>query len=90
MAIQDILKGNQPKPNRGANTAYIQQLLDYATDTDLKQTQYETLMAFAQARIPIAQENMASKAVQMMAQKGISPAMIGTPQPSAVDQLYGT
>jgi hypothetical protein len=46
-------------------------------------------MAIAEEHIPIAQENMARKAVQMMAQQGISPDMMGEPQPSATEQLYG-
>jgi hypothetical protein len=84
MAIQEVLQGKTPKLNRGANTSFIQKILDYATDTDLKQTEYDSLMAFAQAHIQIAQENMARKAVQMMAQQGIAPQ-----QPTATEQMYG-
>jgi hypothetical protein len=90
MAIQEILDGKQPKLNRGANTAFVQKILDYATDNDLKPEQIDMLYAYAEAHIPIAQENMARKAVQMMAQKGIPPTAMGTPQPSAVEQLYGS
>lgn len=81
MAIQQIIKGKAPKLNRGANTAFIQKILDYATDTDLKQTDYNTLIAYAEAHISIAQENMARKAVQMMAQKGIPPTELNAKQP---------
>jgi hypothetical protein len=88
--IQDCLAGKEYKLNRGANTAFIQKIIDYATDTDnLPQDKFDKLMAIAEAHIPIAQENMARKAVQMMAQQGVSPDMMGQPQPSATDQLYG-
>jgi|SRR5581483_9314295 len=88
-AIQEILDGKTPKLNRGANTAFVQKILDYAYDTDLKPNEFESLIAYAQAHLPIAQENMARKAVQVMAQKGIPPTRLGGSQPSAVEQLYG-
>ncbi len=78
IAIQEILKGKEPKENRGANTAFIQKILDFATDDDsLTGEQVDALYAYAEAHIPIAQENMARKAVQMMAQQGIPPEQMG-------------
>ena len=71
--IQDCLAGKPYKLNRGANTAFIQKIVDYAIDTDLPLDKYEKLMAIAEEHIPIAQENMARKAVQMMAQQGAMP-----------------
>jgi hypothetical protein len=85
--IQDCLAGKPYKLNRGANTAFIQKIMDYATDTDLPLEKYEKLMAIAEEHIPIAQENMARKAVQMMAQQGMMPGPEA--QPTATEQLYG-
>jgi hypothetical protein len=88
ISIQEILKGKEPKINRGANTAFIQKILDFATDDDsLTGKQVDQLYAYAEQHIEIAQENMARKAVQMMAQRGISPDMMSQ-QPTATEQLY--
>lgn len=73
MMIQDCLKGKPVKLNRGANTAFVQKILDYAYDTDLKDEEFNKLIELAQAHLPIAQENMARKAVQVNAQQGVSP-----------------
>lgn len=77
IAIQEILKGKTPKPNRGANTAFVQKIMDYAYDTDLKPHEFDSLIAYAQAHIPIAQQNMARKAVEVAAMKGIPPTQLG-------------
>jgi hypothetical protein len=82
--IQDCLAGKPYKLNRGANTAFIQKIMDYATDTDLPLDEYDKLMKIAEEHIPIAQENMARKAVQMMAQQGMMPGSV-----PATEQLYG-
>lgn len=71
--IQDCLAGKPYKINHGANTAFVQKIIDYAVDTDLPHDKYMKLMQIAQEHIPIAQENMARKAVQMMAQAGTMP-----------------
>lgn len=87
--IQDCLAGKPYKVNRGANTAFIQKIIDYATDTELPTEKYDKLMAIVEEHIPIAQENMARKAVQMMAQAGV---MLGQPAEEpipATEQLYG-
>ena len=83
--IQDCLAKKPYKLNRGANTAFIQKIMDYATDTDLPLDEYNKLMTIAEEHIPIAQENMARKAVQMMAQQGMMPQ-----PPTATEQLYGS
>ena len=86
--IQDCLAGKPYKLNRGANTAFIQKIIDYATDTDsLSDEEYMKLMDAAEAHLPIAAENMARKAVQMMAQQGMMPGQEAQPSPS--EQLYG-
>lgn len=85
--IQDCLADKSYKLNRGANTAFIQKIIDYAIDTDLPLEKYEKLMAIAEEHIPIAQENMARKAVQMMAQQGVGPEQMVQPP---TEQLYAS
>jgi hypothetical protein len=86
LMIQDCLEGRPYKLNRGATPAFVQKIVDYATDTDLPLAEYQKLMALAEAHIPIAQENMARKAVQMRAAAGLPPkppATPGSPLPTA-------
>lgn len=73
LMIQDCLAGRPYKPNRGATTLFVQKIVDYATDTDLPLEDYEKLMALAEEHIPIAQENMARKAVKVRASQGLTP-----------------
>jgi hypothetical protein len=82
MAIEDIVNGKAVKPNRGANTAFVQKIMDYAYDHDLKTGVFEKLIAYAQAHLQTAAENMARKAVLLNAQKGVMPQAT-----SPVDQL---
>ncbi len=83
--IQNCLNGKEYKLYRGATPAFVQKIVDYATDTDLDMPEFEKLMALAEAHLPIATENMARKAVQMRSQAGM-----GMPeQPPATEQLYG-
>ncbi|MEW6126737.1 MAG: hypothetical protein AB1757_06840 [Acidobacteriota bacterium] len=83
--IQDCLASKPYKVNRGANTAFCQKILDYAIDTDLPMDKFNKLMEIVEVHLPIAQENAARKAVQMMAQRGAMPQ-----PPSATEQLYGS
>lgn len=57
-AIQQIIAGKDPKINRGANTAFIQKIVDFAIDKDVKMPIYLKLMKYAQAHVKIAIENM--------------------------------
>jgi len=73
LMIQDCLEGRPYKPNRGADTAFVQVILDYATDTDLPEDKYQKLMAIVEEHLPIAAENMARKAVKQRAHSGLQP-----------------
>jgi hypothetical protein len=42
--IQDCLANKPYKLNRGANTAFVQKILDFATDEDLPLEKYDKLM----------------------------------------------
>lgn len=70
-AIQMILKGKAPKINRGADTSFIQKIIDFAIDKDLKMDIYTKMMAYAQAHMEIAVRNMTRKAVMIQAGQGV-------------------
>ena len=57
-SIQDIKLGKTPKLNRGANTAFIQSIVDFATDEDIKKDVYDKLMEYAMSHMETAKENM--------------------------------
>ncbi len=71
-AIQMILKGKAPKINRGADTSFIQKIIDFAIDKDLKMDIYTKMMAYAQAHMEIAVRNMTRKAVMIQAGQGVA------------------
>ncbi len=63
-AVELILKGKEPKPNRGATTTFIQYILDYATDNDLKAEIYAKLITYAKLHFAYAKENAVRKAMR--------------------------
>lgn len=64
-AIQDIVDGKEVKINRGANTAFVQKIIDYAMDQEVDDATFKKLTAYAEAHLPIAYENMMRKATLM-------------------------
>lgn len=62
-AIQEILAGKDPKTYRGATTAYIQKIIDFATDNEVSDADYRKLTIYAEKHFPIAAENAARKIV---------------------------
>lgn len=66
MAIEEILQGNTPKINRGATDAFMQKILDFATNTDVDEEVFNILIQYAQAHSIIAAENMNRKAQNMI------------------------
>lgn len=63
-AIQDVLEGKLPKRYRGATTAFVQKILDFISDAEVTQQQYDILAAYAQAHMPMVEENMVRRARQ--------------------------
>lgn len=57
-AIQEILKGKKPKLNRGANTSFMQKIIDFAYDNEIELEKYKALIAYALAHKEIALQNM--------------------------------
>ncbi len=76
--IQDCLEGKPYKPYRGATTAFVQKIVDYATEEELPLPEYQKLMKIAEQHLQIAQENAVRKAVQIQAAKGMAPGQIQT------------
>lgn len=62
-AIQDILAKKMPRLNRGATTLFMQEIVDFADESDdLDQDMYLSLMDYAKRHMPIVTENMVRKA----------------------------
>lgn len=58
-AIDKIVRNIEVKPNRGANAAYLQKILDYAVDdTEDDFALFNKLMAYIDACVPFVIENM--------------------------------
>lgn len=78
-AIQDIINGREPKKFRGATTAFIQKIIDFASDNELKNEIYAALMQYADAHIEIAVENMTRKAriAAVALRAGMQPEAMG-------------
>ena len=62
MAIKEIITGGEPKENRGATTGFVQKILDYETDHNLKPEIGKKLRDYASAHIQIAMKNMLKSA----------------------------
>jgi hypothetical protein len=89
-AIAQIVDGKTPDKNRKANSAFIQKILNYATDNQaLPQQTFDILIRYAQLHIPVAVENatreMALK-MQMMGPMGM-PGIPGAQQPTVGQQM---
>lgn len=82
-AEKDIVEGKKPKVNRGADSNFMQHIIDFATNTDnLDLKTYETLMQYAMAHTDIAIENEARNIKEMIRNKKIAMASAGA-APSA-------
>jgi hypothetical protein len=58
IAIKEIISGGDPKENRGATTGFLQKILDYEIDHDLKPDVAQKLRNYAQAHVQYAVRNM--------------------------------
>ncbi len=66
---QKLISGKKVKPNRGATPAHIQRHLDFASDEDLDERDFKTVVEHAQSEMEFAATNTARKAVQEAAQQ---------------------
>lgn len=83
-AIQEVIDGDKPEMFYGATTLFMQIIVDFASNNrNSLKGKYKTLFDFANAHAQIAQENMARKAKQdiaqqqqtaLLANKGVPPA----------------
>lgn len=66
-AIEEILDGQQPKLNRGANIAYVRKIVNYAIDESdsLDDATFAALMEFAYQHLPIVEQNELTNAQLM-------------------------
>lgn len=71
-AIDDIINGREVKIYRGANTAFQQKILDFATEEAEDKEIYVALINYMQAHDEIVLENMNRK---MMMNRALAPAL---------------
>jgi hypothetical protein len=86
-AEREIVEGKLPKLNRGADSNFMQHIIDFATNTnDLTEPQYQTLMKYALAHTDIAIENEARNVREMIRAARLNSAAAAPPEISAPSQ----
>lgn len=81
-AIEDFEEGRTPRLNRGANTAFMQKIVDFANDLNLNDKQKEMELAtklydYAIAHAQIAADNENRQMINLVKQKAM--AALGAP-----------
>ena len=76
--IEQILLGKQPRPFRGANTTFLQKIVDFASDHEMPIEVFQKLMAYVDQHIPIATSNMVRKARQAAMKNQIMQMQMGS------------
>ena len=90
VGIQDVLRGRKPELWYGATTAFMQKIVDYATDnrTALGTQKHEALLEYALAHKEIVASNMERKATEEaneMQQGQMQQIGLNTPPPSQAE-----
>lgn len=81
-AIEQILEGKQPKQNRGADTLFMQTIVDFAYDADdLNDETFQALISYADGHTDIATENAVRKARSQAGMMEARAAMAGIGAP---------
>lgn len=84
LAEKEIVEGGEPKLNRGATAAFMQHIVDFATDTDdLPMDRYVALMDYAEAHVDIVLENMNRDVKKMLADRAA--IALSTPLPARTE-----
>lgn len=92
-AIEEIQSGKKVSLNRGANTAFMQKIIDYATDLDISDKAKEEkisvdLYNYAMAHTEIVIQNMHRSAGEMVMRQGMNGAL--TPEGAQSIQTMDT
>ena len=74
-AIDDIINGRETKLYRGANTAFLQKILDFATDEAEEKEVYVKLINYIEAHSLIVMENMNRKLMLKQMQAPVLPSV---------------
>lgn len=72
-SIKLLLQGKKAEIFRGANTAFLQKILDESMKPGINAKQYDRLWSYGQAHIPIVMENTARMEVMERARQGATP-----------------
>lgn len=79
--IQKIILGKKFRPYLKADTTYMQRILDFAYNTEMKKEDEDKILLYLGKIQPIVIRNMYLKAQMAMAQKGLLATAAGTPGP---------
>ena len=81
-AIEEILHGKDPAPNRGATTGFVRKIVEFAWDTTLDESVRKRLLAYAAAHLPIVRANAARKISAVIAAQTLNaPGAEAAPAP---------
>ena len=80
--VAQILDGKKPKENRGADTLFMQTIVDFAYDSDdLEQDVFQALILYADSHADIATQNAVRKARSQAGMMEARAAMAGIGAP---------
>ena len=72
-AIQEIMKGKEPKTYRTATLAFVEKIKNFALDNEMERSVFDKMILYAAKHIPIAQENSERMTRRLIAKKGAEP-----------------
>lgn len=86
-AIEEILKGKEPKLYHGADISFFEYVYNFAMDMDDEDEQTQAdktkILAYGRAHMPIVAQNMARRAMAEKALSGLTPDQVTPPGPDA-------
>jgi len=84
-AIQMILQGKKPKKRMSADTSFIEYIINFANDKELKMNEFVALMEYAKAHLPIVKKNMVRRALSIRNELVINRAKSGIEDPNKLN-----
>lgn len=87
-AVEELLEGDKPPIYYGADTTFVQTVLDSAQQfTNGSGPEHERLIAYATAHLKIAAQNTATKAYEKAALAGINPTASPVASPTVNNEI---
>jgi hypothetical protein len=80
-----ILQGKRPKKRMSADTSFIEYIINFANDKELKMNEFVALMEYAKAHLPIVKKNMVRRALSIRNELVINRAKSGIEDPNKLN-----